>query len=242
MSANPWIQYVKAVRQANPHLSYKECLQAASQSYTRTTPQRAKPAPKKRGIRGGGMENMNELKAGLRASYKPNPEAADILSEMGYSLDFQLSGQRAKVFTDSNGKPYISFRGTQNMHDVGTDAKAYLGLGLGERSKRVAHTKQVVQQVRDKYGVEPTVIGHSLGGWLAEQSGGKGDVVTYNKMATGRSVGNKKQTDVRTTNDVASAITMLVKPRKNKTISIKNKSWNPLVSHGTKALKMKNMF
>ena len=241
--ANPWLIHVEDIYNANPQLTYKECLIEASKSYTRTTPKRAKPAPKKRtNMRGGGMENMAELKAGLDASYKPNEEASAILENLGYSLDFQLSGQRAKVFTDSSGKPYIAFRGTANKQDMVTDAKAYMGLGVGENSKRVAHTKQVVKQVREKYGVEPTVIGHSLGGYLAEQSGTNGEVYTYNKLATGRSKGNASQTDVRTSNDVASAIGVITKPKNNKKITLKQKSWNPLVSHGTKGLKMRNIF
>ena len=32
---NPWITHLKQVRQANPHLSYKECMVKGKQSYTK---------------------------------------------------------------------------------------------------------------------------------------------------------------------------------------------------------------
>ena len=33
--SNPWITLLKQLRQANPHLSYKECMVKGKQSYTK---------------------------------------------------------------------------------------------------------------------------------------------------------------------------------------------------------------
>ena len=43
------------------------------------------------------------------------------ITKAGDTLDKNLSLQRAKVFTDRAGNPTIAFRGTSNIHDVGTD-------------------------------------------------------------------------------------------------------------------------
>jgi len=47
---------------------------------------------------------------------------------------------------------------------------------------------------------------------------------------------NKKQIDIRTSNDLASLLS-----RGNKQITLKSKSYNPLVAHSTKSLKARNV-
>ena len=249
---NPWLTHVQQFRETHPTLSYKEALQEASKSYTRTTAKRqqqhlcgkckkAAKAKKSVKIKGGelrDMDDLSELKTALDASYEPNDLAGEMLKSKNMTLDTQLSGQRAKVYTDnSSGQVYISFRGTQNGHDAITDMGAYIGLN----GKRVAHSKQVVAQVRAKYGQEPVVVSHSLGGYLNEQSGAK-EIINYNKLATGRtSAKGKKQTDVRDTGDVVSLLSTIVGPKKIKRVTVKSKSWNPLTNHGTTGLKTKNV-
>ena len=106
---------------------------------------------------------------------------------------------------------------------------------IGKYTKRVKHSKKVVNDVKNKYGEGPQAIGHSLGGYLAENSGAK-NVVTYNKLALPFQSKNPFQTDIRTSNDMASVFSN----RKNKNITLKSKSWNPFVAHSTKSLKNKN--
>jgi predicted alpha/beta-fold hydrolase len=157
------------------------------------------------------------------------------LADQGFSLDDQLSGQRAKVFLNPEGTPVVAFRGTKNKHDMVTDA--LIMAGLGKYTKRVKHSKKVMKEVEAKYNKPATAIGHSLGGYLAENSGNHGKVITYNKAATGQNKHNKNQIDIRTDKDL---ISMLTRPKRNN-ITLKSKSWNPFTSHSTKSLKDKNV-
>jgi hypothetical protein len=178
---------------------------------------------------------MNQLKAGLDASYQTNAEAKKTLSKQGFKMDEELSGKRAKVFVNGEGKPIVSFTGTHNRHDVITDAMVMAG--LGKFTKRLKHSKKVIRDVKNKYGTGPQAIGHSLGGYLAENSGAK-DVVTYNKLALPfTQQKNKRQTDIRTNKDLVSVLT---KSKRNN-VTLNSKSWNPFVSHSTKSLKKKNI-
>ena len=181
------------------------------------------------------MNQLPSLKAGLDASYQTNEKAKKTLSDQGFVMDEQLSGKRAKVFLDGKGKPVVSFTGTHNRHDVITDAM--IMAGLGKFTKRLKHSKKVIKDVKNKYGQGPQAIGHSLGGYLAENSGAK-DVVTYNKLAlpfTQRK--NPFQTDIRTNKDLVSVLT---KSKRNN-VTLNSKSWDPFVSHSTKSLKKKNI-
>lgn len=181
------------------------------------------------------MNQLTNIKTGIDASYQTNKEAKRTLENQGFTLDEQLSGQRAKVFLDGTGKPVVSFRGTNNRHDVITDAMIFAG--LGKYTKRVKHSKKVIKDVENKYGKGPQAIGHSLGGYLAENSGAQ-NIITYNKLALPYTQSkNPFQTDIRTNKDIASILT-----RKNKNnVTLKSKSWNPFVSHSTKSLKKKNI-
>jgi hypothetical protein len=181
------------------------------------------------------MNNLINIKTGLDASYKDNKTAGSMLSKQGFSLDDQLSGQRAKVFVDGEGKPVVSFRGTSNKKDMVTDA--LIMAGLGKYTNRVKHSKKVIKEVEAKYKQPSAAIGHSLGGYLAENSGAKGKIVTYNKGATGQNKYNKNQIDIRTNKDLASILTK--KNRNN--VTLNSKSNNPFVAHSTKSLKDKNV-
>lgn len=149
--------------------------------------------------------DTSTLKTILKSSYQSNRDAEKELAQKGFTLDKELSGQRAKVFTSPSGKPHIVYRGTQNRHDVLTDAA--LALRMGRFTNRAKHTQMVNKQVEKKYGRPAAAYGHSLGGWLAENSGAKGGVVTFNKASNGSKVHNKNQVDVRTHNDPVSMLT-----------------------------------
>ena len=130
--------------------------------------------------------DIGKLKSGLSASYLKNDKAEQELKKSGYTLDKELSGKRAKVYTDINGQPTIAYRGTQNWHDVITDFA--IPLGLAQHTKRMAHSKTLAKKVEEKYGQSANAVGHSLGGYLAENSGAHGNIATFNKA----SVGSKK--------------------------------------------------
>lgn len=180
------------------------------------------------------MVDFDKLKAGLDSSYQSNDKAEKTLKKQGLTLDKSLSGERAKVYTDADGKPHISYRGTENKNDVLTDVKAFLGMN---NNKRIRHSKKVAREVESKYGTPATAVGHSLGGFLAEKSGVHGEIITYNKLATGRSKKNDKQIDIRDQKDLASVLTQ----NRKSNITLQSKSKNPLVIHSTKGLKTSNI-
>ena len=66
----------------------------------------------------GGAINTDELKQILKSTYeKDKKDIGD------YKIDKQLSGLRAKVYTNKEtGKNVIAIRGTQGIHDMITDA------------------------------------------------------------------------------------------------------------------------
>ena len=79
--------------------------------------------------------NFGALRRGLKASYMKNDRAEEELNKSGHTLNKDLSGERAKVYTDSEGRPTIAYRGTNNWHDVITDFA--LPLGLAQYTKRM---------------------------------------------------------------------------------------------------------
>jgi hypothetical protein len=178
-----------------------------------------------------------KLKAQLDASYLTNKKAEKKLANHGYTLDKKLSNRESKVFTDKQGNATIAYRGTQNIKDGKTDA--LIMMGMGKNTKRLNDTKKKAKKVEAKYG-KANAVGHSLGGYLAENSGVKGNVVTYNKLALGGRNNNDNQTDVRTVSDIVSILT----PQSKRNVGIVPRNIthlvNPLKSHDTSHLKNVN--
>lgn len=173
--------------------------------------------------------NYNQLKTALSSTYRNNNTAQKDLKGKGFTLDKDLSGKRAKVFVDDKtGQAYVAHRGTHSIQDVFTDAGLLLGIKDG---KRLRHAKNVHRQAEEKYG-NVNSLGHSLGGYLAENSGNKdGKVITYNKASIGEVSKNPNQIDIRTQRDLVSLLT----PKTD--VFIQSKSLNPLTEHNTNALK-----
>ena len=169
--------------------------------------------------------NFGALQNALKSSYMSNDKAEKELLKSGYTLDKELSGQRAKVYVDKNGKPTIAYRGTNNLKDLWTDLS--IPLGFAHKTNRVKHAKMVAKQVEAKYGQKANAVGHSLGGYLAEVSGANGDVVTYNKASAGAPKRNASQIDIRTKKDVVSMLT----PKDDSAITIRSPSQNLLTEH-----------
>ena len=183
----------------------------------------------------GGAINTDELKHLLKSTYSKNKE------DIGdYKIDKQLSGTRAKVYTNKEtGKNVIAIRGTQGIHDMITDAHLFLG---DKSTKRFKHAKKVYDRVVNKYGKDNLILaGHSLSGQLAEKIGekNKDEIYTLNKPVTpgdiikGKRV-PKNQTDIRTSRDVVSILRPLQKGKK--AITIKSDSLNLLDEHKTDKL------
>ena len=90
--------------------------------------------------------------------------------------------------------------------------------GLQKYDTRFKESKRLTQLVKDKYGQEPDVFGHSLGGSLAEKSGSKGDITTDNKGVGFTDIGKtipKNQQDYRNKNDFVSLLSLTQKHKYN---------------------------
>ena len=174
--------------------------------------------------------NRSERKDVLKASYMPQSKAAAYLQKtQGYTYDPQLSSMQQKVFLNREGKPVITQRGSTRLSDwLIEDPAALFGY---TNTTRVKQAKQLAKDTKEKYGVDATVTGHSLGGYLAEKGKTKGsEVYTYNKAAGLPSVFSsipKTQHDYRTPLDIPSFLGQYQGGDKN-TVS---RSWNPIASH-----------
>ena len=119
------------------------------------------------------------------------------------------------------------------MFLIGYDPAALIGY---TNTSRVAQAKQLAKDTKNKYRVDATITGHSLGGYLAEQGKTKGsEVYTYNKAAGLPAVFSnipKTQHDYRTPLDIPSFLGQYQKGDKN-TVS---GSYNPIETHNIKYL------
>ncbi len=173
----------------------------------------------------------------LKAGYSGKKKNVD-----NYTIDKSLSGKRVQVYRDNDtNKTVVVHRGTASLKDWVTDA----GMAVGyEGGKRFKHSKKIQKEAEKKYGKDSiTTLGHSLGGRLAEKyHKGKGDVITFNKAATPKSIKRKtpgNQYDVRTKNDVVSVLSKHQK-HTNKVKTINAHTINPLKAHSTDQLKHLN--
>ena len=151
--------------------------------------------------------NPNQLKGLISAGYQRNGPARDIAKKQGYELIDKYSNAERKVFLDSKKNPYIVNVGTRKFGDWGTNTA--IALGLGRFTKRFQDSKNLVANVRKEYGNRPiTNIGDSLGGALAEQSGGDRIITTNKASGIGALFKTlpKKQTDIRTGTDPVSVL------------------------------------
>jgi hypothetical protein len=151
--------------------------------------------------------NPNQLKGLISAGYQRNGPAREIASKQGYKLIDKFSNAERKVFEDNKGNPYIVNVGTRKFSDWGTNIA--LGVGLGRFTNRFKDSKNLVEKVKKEYKDKKiTNIGDSLGGALAENSGGD-RIITTNKAAGIGSIFKNisgKQTDIRTGSDPVSIL------------------------------------
>jgi len=178
------------------------------------------------------MNDRKLIRPILEASYQPKKLASKTLAKSGYTLDKKLSTNESKVFIDSQGNPNIAFRGSKTVKDF-LFSDPLLAIGASKFDPRVKEAKALTKQVEKKYSKPADVFGHSLGGFLSEKSGAKGNIYTYNKGVGYGDIGKtipKNQTDIRTNNDIVSALSLTQKYNGNNE-TIKG-SLNPIVAHG----------
>ena len=166
---------------------------------------------------------MNEhLKPILEASYATNKDAKNILEKNNYKLDKDLSTREARVFVDEQGTPNITVRGSKTVKDF-LISDPLIALGLSRYDPRQKATNNLIEKTKQKYKQDPNLYGHSLGGALINNAKTSGTITTFNK---GAGIGDlfkkipKRQTDIRTSGDLVSALSTTQKA-KNK-ITIKN--------------------
>ncbi len=179
-----------------------------------------------------------DLKDLLRASYLPQKKADKLMSKSGYTFDPQLSSMEQKVFVSPTGQPVITERGSRRLSDwLIEDPQILTGGGFFGDSRRVSNAKQLSKETEAKYGLAPTLVGHSLGGYLAEQGARKGsEVYTYNKASGLPSAFYERpasQHDYRTTLDLPSALSAFQSGGSQTTLS---GSYNPFEAHNIKYL------
>lgn len=176
----------------------------------------------------------NDLGDLVKASYLPQKEAQSFLEKKKYKLDPELSKMDTKVFTDENNTPLIIHRGTHTLKDVIDDG--LLAVGLGKYGHRYNEAQRITKNAEDKYNKPANTIGHSYGGWLSENSGAKGNIVTYNKAVGLGDIGKKKnsnrQLDVSVKGDRVSGLG-LTQTANKETIENKHQNKNFITAHDT---------
>jgi len=177
----------------------------------------------------------NEVKDLIEASYSRTGNAEKLGKKYGLTLDKSLSNANHKVYFDKEKNPSVIFRGSKNENDLMTDG--LLAVGLEKYSTRFRDSKNLINDVKKKYNNKPiTSIGHSLGGSLAEYSGGD-KIIAVNKgvglSGIGKSISNK-QTDIRSRNDIVSVLSKT--QNGGRKIILKTNNISPLAEHSHKNL------
>jgi hypothetical protein len=155
--------------------------------------------------------------------------AEEKLQKKGYKKVEKFTNDNHTVYLNDNKEPIIVHRGTQNVADIVTDGMLFLG--LEKYHPRFREAQRLTKKVRAEFDQPVTVIGHSLGGSLAEFSGGD-EIVTVNKGVGLSGLGKiipAKQYDVRRRGDMVSVLSNL-QVSENKIQESMN-SVNPLVLH-----------
>jgi hypothetical protein len=147
----------------------------------------------------------------LEASYKTPEEAEDIGKVYGLVFDNDLSNENTYVYYDMETRfPLITHRGSTTLLDW-TVSDVLILTGLQHIvMPRVSIAREIVRKTEEKYRKASDGYGHSLGGFVAEQAGHKGFILTYNKAAgfgdIRKKIRNPKQIDYRNQLDIVSLL------------------------------------
>ncbi len=177
--------------------------------------------------------SVNASSSGEIASsaYDAPHKQAETAAKYGYKIDEGLSKKDTRVWRKEGEKSVIVHRGSKTSGDWIDDG--LISLGLGKHTHRYKQAQRITKRVRTADGGADSIhVGHSLGGYLAEQSAEKNKDIayTYNKHSFGLqgSVYNPNQTDVRTPGDIASLQSTL--------FAGKNERSHKRVTHGKKGV------
>jgi hypothetical protein len=167
----------------------------------------------------------------LKSSYMSQSQAEDNLAKHGFVRDPQLSSNQQKVFyNEKTNEPIVIHRGSKTVNDYLDDG--LIAVGLGKLGHRYKNAVRVNEKIKNKYGHDATNLGHSLGGWIAENSG-KNKIVTINKAVGAADVFKKlpkNQTDIRVKNDIIALPSYSQTGSKKILIDNKHKSNNPFTN------------
>jgi hypothetical protein len=144
----------------------------------------------------------------LGAGYQ-DKKAETKLEEEGFAKVDKFTNANHTVYLDKERNPYIIHRGTSTLNDFVTDA--FLFTGLEKYHPRFREAKRLTNKVRQEFDKPVTVVGHSLGGSLAEESGGD-HIITVNKGVGLGGIGKiipENQVDLRRRGDLVSALSNL---------------------------------
>ena len=188
----------------------------------------------------------NDLAELLKSSYLPQEQASKNLASLGYKRDPELSTMQTKVFVNElTDEPVIIHRGSTTVQDWIDDAK--IAVGLGKTTQRLKNAREITRKVEEKYKKPADSIGHSYGGYIAENTGAKGKIITYNKAGGLSDIGTKKnsgrQLDIFASGDVVSQIAQ--KSQSSNKQYVKNKRSSILKPIPLKALEahsVENLF
>jgi hypothetical protein len=139
----------------------------------------------------------------LKAGYKNDD--IDALKNWGYVKDIDLSNDNEQTYYNKDTNKLIyNIAGTHNLADVGTDV--YLAFGNIKGTNRYKEADRTLKLARDKYNnPNVSVMGHSLGGTLAQYIGKKGDNIL--SLDAGYTLGQKTRgTAYRTSGDLVSLL------------------------------------
>lgn len=159
-----------------------------------------------------------------------------------FKVQQNLTNDQHTVVNDKKtGRKIVVFKGTNpgNLNDLVSDAS--LAIGAEKNNKRFQNSRSFLDKVRESSkragsGSKLTVIGHSLGGSLAEYAGNrkKDTVITVNKGSGVRQIGKKipgNQTDIRSRFDAVSAMSLFNKGP-GKKVSTGSNALNQFIGKG----------
>ncbi len=171
------------------------------------------------------------LFTGLKASYQ-DKGATERLTKSGYLQDTSLSDHRQQVWYNPNEKKLLmSVAGSHTAKDfLVTDVA--LAFGQLKKTKRFQSAQKTLEKAKLKYETpEATIIGHSLGGSIAQKVAGKNDkVYAVDAGFAPFERANSKHTVIRRKGDIVSMF------GKNQQTVGKN-IVNPLYAHRLKKIK-----
>lgn len=187
---------------------------------------------------------MTSLYNALKSSYGKQRSIRELAKD-GYIRDNQLSNHNQSIFYNKKKNKLLnSVAGTHNLSDVVTDA--WLAVGGLNSTNRYKEAKSTLEKAKKKYKPKETaIVGHSLGGAIAQKIGDKSDkVTTFNGAVLPFQKSHTNETNYRTRGDVVSAFGINQKHTKtlNSSTPIIGRVDNFLKNHEVKKIKHEKIF